>query len=392
MANWLDSLLNSSTPGVDTSLSFSSPSSFQDPTQSWGSILGSNWWDSTPSYDYSSSGASYPSTGTNWWDTYVNTPYPGVDTNLNLSPLPSFQDTSQSWNTTPTSNWWDSFPSYDPNLSLSGYSPLTDYPAAGNGSSSGILSGLRNLFGGSSGSGASSGGASSGGGSWGSLLAPLAGGLLGGINGSKQTGTETKTAAPWGPQQPYLLDMFNKAQAAANSGAMSPYETSALQGMQGFASGPKTNPYAGVDNPYLTQAINNASQDAMRNLMPAFDQAQNASGSFGNSGLAESFARNAASTLGNIATNARMQDYGTQQQLGENSVNRTMGALGPLFSSGNASAANPWTNVKNYANAVTGTFGGSSSSPIYTNPVSNILGGGLLGSQIYNNLMKPGGN
>jgi hypothetical protein len=125
--------------------------------------------------------------------------------------------------------------------------------------------------------------------------------LLGGINGSKQTGTETKTQAPWTPQQPYLTDMFAKAKAASDSGAASPYETSALQGLQGFANGPKTNPLAGVDNPYLTQTINNASQDAMRNLMPMYDQAQRASGSFGNSGVTEAFGRTAADTLGKIA-------------------------------------------------------------------------------------------
>lgn len=281
----------------------------------------------------------------------------------------SFYDPTQSWSyydpsqTTQTSNWWDSYPAYSPDAS------------SGSGINWGnlattALNGLTSPAG----------------------LTTLAGGLLGGVNGSKQTGTQTNTQAPWTPQQPYLLDMFSKAKTAADSGAMSPYEQSALAGMQGFANGPKTNPLAGVDNPYLTQTINNASQDAMRNLMPMYDQAQRASGSFGNSGVTEAFGRTAADTLGKIATNARMQDYGTQQQLGENAVNRTVSSLGPLFSAGQNSASNPWTNINKYGAAITGSYGGTSSAPIYTNQASNMLGGGLLGSQIYNNLMKPGGN
>ena len=278
----------------------------------------------------------------------------------------SFYDPTQSWNyydpsqTTQTSNWWDSYPAYSSDASSgSGIN-------WGNIASS-ALNGLTSPAG----------------------LSTIAGGLLGGINGSKQTGTETKTQAPWTPQQPYLLDLFNKAKAAADTGAMSSYEQSALSGLQGVANGPKTNPYAGVDNPYLTQAINNASADAMRNLMPMYDQAQRASGSFGNSGVTEAFGRTAADTLGKIATNARMQDYGTQQQLGENAVNRTVSSLGPLFSAGQNSASNPWTNINKYGQAITGSYGGTSSQPIYTNPVSNMLGGGLLGSQVYRNLMMP---
>lgn len=312
-----------------------------------------NWWDSymtdTPSYlDLNLS--------TNSWDTPQYNTDVGVQSTSSptdyswlYSPQYSDSSISQNWSTAPTSNWWDSIASNAGTLANTALSGLT-----------------------------------SGGG-----LATLAGGLLGSLDGSKQTGTETKTQAPWTPQQPYLLDLFNKAKTASDTGAMSPYEQTALTGMQGFANGPKTNPYAGVDNPYLTQTINNASQDAMRNLMPMYDQAQRASGSFGNSGVAEIFGRTAADTLGKIAANARMQDYGTQQQLGENAVNRTVSSLGPLFSAGQNSASNPWTNINKYGQAITGSYGGTSSQPIYTNPVSNMLGGGLLGSQVYRNLMMP---
>jgi len=321
----------------------------------------------------------------NWWDSYTTDTPSYLDLNLtgggdtssfynptqidlsNSAPQTSWWDSVNSYNDNPTTNWWDT-PQYNTNVTT------TPAPTGGNwwdsiASNAGTLANTA-LSGLTSGSG----------------LATLAGGLLGGINGSKQTGTQTSTQAPWTPQQPYLTDMFAKAKAASDTGSMSPYEQTALTGMQGVANGPKTNPYAGVDNPYLTQTINNASQDAMRNLMPAFDQAQHASGSFGNSGVAETFGRSAANTLGNIATSARMQDYGTQQQLGENAVNRSVSALGPLYSAGQNSTANPWTNIKNYGSAITGSYGGTSSQPIYTNQAANVLGGGLLGSQIYKNL------
>ena len=321
----------------------------------------------------------------NWWDSYVTDTPSYLDPNLtnfsspsnqinlsNSAPQTSWWDSVNSYNSSPTSNWWDT-PQYNTNV--------TSSPAPANTSSNwwdSIANNAGTLL------NTALGGLTSGAG-----LATVAGGLLGGINGSKQTGTQTSTQAPWTPQQPYLLDMFNKAKAASDSGFMSPYEQTALTGMQGFANGPKTNPYAGVDNPYLTQSINNASQDAMRNLMPMYNQAQMASGSFGNSGVTEAFGRTAADTLGKIATNARMQDYGTQQQLGENAVNRTVSSLGPLFSAGQNSASNPWTNINKYGSAITGSYGGTSSQPIYTNPMSNMLGGGLLGSQVYRNLMMP---
>lgn len=245
-----------------------------------------------------------------------------------------------------------------------------------------------------------SGGGSGGGTNWSNIVdkglsflnsgagSALAGGLLGSLNGAKQTGESTTTQAPWSAQQPYLLDMFQKAQQTQAGGAasMSPQERQALQTMGQVASGPTSNPYFGVDNPYLKGVIDNASQDVMRNLMPMMNRANIASGSFGNSGIAETFGRTAASELGKIATGTRFTDYTNQQQLGENAANRTTGMLGPLYSAGQNSAANPWANLANYGKAVTGSYGSQTTNPIYTNPTANVLGGALLGSQIYRNI------
>ncbi len=283
--------------------------------------------------------------------------------------------------------------------------------------------------------------------------ATLAGGLLGSANGSQQAGTTTQTTAPWAPQQPYLQDLFQRARTQSQQPGVSPLMNTALQGMQSANASPltgqaqstisntlNTNPsnyfgigqrttlapnsylQGGMDNPYLQQSIDSASQDAMRNLNPAFAQAQRASGSFGNAGLAEQFARTSASTLGNIANTARMGQFNTnmgmenqnnQAQAGFNQqgiqndigqYNQGQSVLNnaafntPSFTASNqnnagslfnaASLANQaqWQPLQNYGALVSGGNGSTSTSPYYTNPVSGALGGGLLGSQIAGNI------
>lgn len=66
-------------------------------------------------------------------------------------------------------------------------------------------------------------------------------------------------------------------------------------------------------NPYLTQQIDRASQDVLRNM----DVLNARSGSFGNSGIQENTAR----SLGDVAGNLRYQDYNNERQ-------RQMQALG----------------------------------------------------------------
>lgn len=89
-----------------------------------------------------------------------------------------------------------------------------------------------------------------------------------------------------------------------------------------------TNPYAGP-NPYLQQNIDATAADVTRgfqnNVLPALDAQARASGSFGNTAVdqqRQEAYRNLNTTLGNLSNAARFQDYGTQQQLGENALNR----------------------------------------------------------------------
>lgn len=254
-----------------------------------------------------------------------------------------------------------------------------------------------------------------------SLLATLGGGLLGGV-GAKQTGNQVSTQAPWEAQQPYLRELFAKAQGALDTSlGMSGQEQTALEAMQQRAlsgsplqqygsatmqnilSGSDYNPTLGVNNPYLTATINNASSDAMRNLQPMFAQQQRASGSFGNTGLAESQARTAATTLGNIATNARMGDYQNQQNLYEQDINRRMNVAGQapqyaqsdfadmqrLYDIGQTRRFDPYSTLGKYGSLIQGQYGNVQSSPLYENKGAQILGGAIAGQGLLNAYQDP---
>lgn len=128
-----------------------------------------------------------------------------------------------------------------------------------------------------------------------------------------------------GPQQ-YADNQFIGQASKMDLGSNSYLGGSAGQATAG------SNPYAGMDNPYTTQAIDNASNDAIRNYQkftaPARDAQAVRSGSFGNSGVQEmqlEDQRNLQGTLGGIATNARMADLAAQQRMGESAADRQTG-------------------------------------------------------------------
>ena len=128
-----------------------------------------------------------------------------------------------------------------------------------------------------------------------------------------------------GPTQYANNPYIGKASAAVSGG--NPY----LGGSAGEASA-SSNPYAGMNNPYTTQAIDAASADAARNYnlytTPQRDAQMARSGSFGNTGVQQmqlEDSRNFGNTLGNIANSARMSDLNRQQDMGEAAANRQTG-------------------------------------------------------------------
>ena len=206
----------------------------------------------------------------------------------------------------------------------------------------------------------------------GSLLGAILGGLAGSYNGAKQDGTINTTQTPWGPQQPYLLDAWEKAKQASNN----PINTQAQSNYQQVLQGPTTNPYLGADNPYLQKQIDNTNADVTRAMMPAMTQANKASGSFGNSGVADIYSKNMTDAYSRNANDMRFKDYYAQMQLQKDAVNNTLG-----FTQG-SSAFNA-APAQDYAKTVQGNYGGTKSEPYFTNPASSILGGATLGYNLF---------
>ena len=228
--------------------------------------------------------------------------------------------------------------------------------------------------------------------SWLGALGGLAGGLLGANTSDKPAGQTTTTQAPWGPQQPYLTDLYSKAQQASQyGGQLTPDQIAAQTELGKWASGENYNPMLGLENPYLTKSIDDASSAAMRNLQPMINRANAASGSFGNSGVAETYGRTAADSLGTIANNAYMNDYARQQGLYENDANRRMSGINSFFGNASMEQQLPWQNLQQYRSAISGSPGSSTSTPYYTNTAANVLGGAGAGTWLGNQLASGWG-
>ena len=197
------------------------------------------------------------------------------------------------------------------------------------------------------------------------------GGLLGYLGARNAPTSTTTVSEPWLPQQPFLLDAFNQAAAAKGS----PISAKANENYTQLLQQPVVNPMLGMDNPYLTKSIDLANQDVTRAMNPAIIQANRASGSYGNSGIADIYGKKLTDAYANNATNMRLADYTNQQNLQQQAVNNTLGFT---------TNAQNWASqpASNYANTVRGTYGGSSTTPLYSNTTSGLLGGALVGNKL----------
>jgi hypothetical protein len=183
--------------------------------------------------------------------------------------------------------------------------------------------------------------------------------------------TTTNAPLPW--MEPYLQDYMGRAQDVANTpyqqspgsytgpnalltGGWQAAATRAQQGspvmgaantqlqstIQGDQLGRQatmnpymnaTNPYADMNNPYLSQSIANAQGDLTSAYnqvnAPQWAKAMQSSGSFGNTGVSEYAAMDAANlqrNLGRIGTDMRGAAYNQAAQFGENAANRQFSA------------------------------------------------------------------
>ena len=258
-------------------------------------------------------------------------------------------------------------------------------------------------------------------------------------------------------QQPYQKNYLDRAQglggaaytpfgqsttAQANPWQQSAWERTYNRGMQGApevsagrgqltntinGGGFSSNPYLQGENPYLQSTVDSTLGDITRNynqtVRPAMGTAQARSGSFGNSGLAETQAnqeRNLAGELGRASSNLRYGDYQNRSQLYDNERNRqTLAMMGaPAFANSDYTDLQAMQQAGNslqgqQQNELTGNFnqyldarewpfrtlgaqgqamgmGGGQASQTYgqANKGANVLGGALAGAQLGSSLFK----
>lgn len=249
-------------------------------------------------------------------------------------------------------------------------------------------------------------------------------------------------AAPF--YQGYLDRAFNVANQAYQPytgqtvAALNPYQTQAWNAMANRAQqgSPVMNAAnAGLtrmmnpnqSNPYLTQQINAAQQDVVRNWndvqLPKFMTQDANSGSFGNAGLAQVQAgamRDMRRDMGNIASNMRYQNYNDSQgralsamgmapqfaqqdyndldrlaQAGSNFQNYNQSRLNDAYSRFQESRQYPQQQLDIMRNALGLNYGQNQTTQQQTQGPSNassLLGGALTGAGLYNLLFGRSGN
>ena len=258
--------------------------------------------------------------------------------------------------------------------------------------------------------------------------------------------TTTTNAGLPGWLQPYAQGYINRAQATADQpyqqytgqrvADLNPYQTQGLdaQAQRAMSGSPVmsaanqtlTNTINGgylQGNPYLDQQISAAQGDLTRSWnnvqKPAWDTAMQRSGSFGNTGVmqANADAQNTLQqNLGRIGSDMRFSAYNAERgyQNGAlglapsyaandyNDINQLQNA-GKTYQNQNQSLLDAnyqqYLDSRNYPNQQLDTFGnalgklnwGGQTSQTTPGPStgSQLLGGALVGSSLYNLLFKP---
>lgn len=175
----------------------------------------------------------------------------------------------------------------------------------------------------------------------------------------------------------------NQLQSGPQSATQNPYGDVSAGSVT-----PGQNAYAGA-NPYLDAAVSRAQGsvvDQFNNMTkPQTEAAMRNSGSFGNSGLNQMMQiqqKAAGEQLGDISSKMYMQDYGMQQGLAENAINRDMSAQ--QYNVGNNMAAQQF-------NSNMGNDWAGRNDAAYQNSVGNNLNATQQGLQYGNAAYQDAG-
>jgi hypothetical protein len=250
----------------------------------------------------------------------------------------------------------------------------------------------------------------------------------GGGGGTAPAGntTTTQTTNPWSGQQPYLTDVFSRAQnlydnyspqyftgstvapldplqsqaidlEAQRGLAGSPVQSAAAQTAQDFLNGN----YLSAGNPYFQ----NMAGSVLANVVPGLEAQFNQGNSMNNPGVAYAVSQGATDALGNLAYQNYSDQIGNQlktlalapQTAGMDYQNiAAVGDAGAQLQSQAQQQINdavarfnfqqqlPYEQLNNYANLVQGGYGSTSAitQPYFQNQTANILGGALGGGML----------
>lgn len=217
---------------------------------------------------------------------------------------------------------------------------------------------------------------------------------LGGGGGGNTT--TVQKSDPWSGVQPYLQNLFSRAEGAYNSGTLAqqnPYATQAAQQYANSAQGSlvgqaqqQLGATLGGDylsagaNPYLQGAVQQALDQVKGNVNRQFS-----GDNFGSSANQEWLAK----SLANTALPIYAQNYATERQ---NQLAATQAAPGlQSYAPGQLAQAaqiqqsqldQPYTALQRYQGLVSGQGGASTTTtqPYFTNPLGGAIGGALAGS------------
>lgn len=229
------------------------------------------------------------------------------------------------------------------------------------------------------------------------LLGAIGGGLLGAFGGQQEAGTIKTMQEPWGPQQPYLLDLFSKAQGALGSAqGLSTAEQQALQKGIGTAqaggalmpgaqdqlgrtiAGDYLNPES---NPYLSATVNKALGDVESRVNSRFNTP-----AYGNTAHQETLAR----SLGDTANQMYMQNYGQERnnqmqasQFAPQFAQADLGMTDKALQYGQYGRMDPMNTLKQYQGLIGGNWGQTNTQPYFNNPAAGLLGGAATGYKMF---------
>ena len=207
--------------------------------------------------------------------------------------------------------------------------------------------------------------------------------------GAGKAQTVTQNNDPWKGVQPYLTDLFGRAQTQSQGTGVSP-TTLGLQNQ--LINESRSDAVAeqgqdhiqqtlagGFSNPYTSGAMGDAMDMARSKI-----NAQFSGDNFGNSAHQEWLGRGITAAGLPFANQAFENERGRQMQaanMAPNMAGQELARLGVGLEASQMADDSPWRQLQRYQQALSGHGGGTSTTrqPMYENKALNALGGGLAG-------------